>query len=168
MCLFSFPCRGVPKGWVYGRRLIFVSVRTNKRQHHQRPPHISAAAKTRQRIRTNLEPAPTPLAPPPPASAAVVQSKAKVRSPLRNRNFTQVAKLGDRDDSHPKSQFFQSVLLSRPRRFVLLRVAPEIAIIVVSIPITLQMLVNFELFQFCTALNFNFESVKSVKAVITQ
>jgi hypothetical protein len=34
MCLFSFPCGGVPKGWVYGRRLVFVSLRTNKRHHH--------------------------------------------------------------------------------------------------------------------------------------
>jgi hypothetical protein len=34
MCLFSFPRGGVPKGWVYGSRLVFVSVRTNKRQHH--------------------------------------------------------------------------------------------------------------------------------------
>jgi hypothetical protein len=31
-----FPCGGVPKGWVYGSSLVFVSVRTNKRQHHQK------------------------------------------------------------------------------------------------------------------------------------
>ena len=27
---------GVPKGWVYGRRLVFVSERTNKRHHHHK------------------------------------------------------------------------------------------------------------------------------------
>ena len=29
-----FPWWRVPKGWVYGRRLVFVSERTNKRHHH--------------------------------------------------------------------------------------------------------------------------------------
>jgi hypothetical protein len=31
------------KGWVYGRRLVFVSVRTNKRHHHQRLPEASGS-----------------------------------------------------------------------------------------------------------------------------
>jgi len=33
MCLF-IPWWRVPKGWVYSRRLVFVSERTNKRHHH--------------------------------------------------------------------------------------------------------------------------------------
>ena len=47
MCLLSFPCGRVPKGWVYGRRLVFVSVRTNKRQHHQRRGPLSVTTTLR-------------------------------------------------------------------------------------------------------------------------
>jgi hypothetical protein len=36
MCLF-IPWWRVPRGWVYGRRLIFVFERTNKRHHHHDP-----------------------------------------------------------------------------------------------------------------------------------
>ena len=41
MCLF-IPWWRVPKGWVYGRRLVFVSERTNKRHHHLNSDQNSA------------------------------------------------------------------------------------------------------------------------------
>jgi hypothetical protein len=41
MCLFN-PWWRVPKGWVYGRRLVFVSERTNKRHHHHQ--HVRSHA----------------------------------------------------------------------------------------------------------------------------